>query len=82
MFALSDAREYSFSQVPYLEREEILANFSSRDGSSFRENWLTTRAKTNIMKLNLHNLRAMLPHLGNFKATRKSRNEGFQIWSK
>ena len=66
MFALSDAREHSFSQVPYLEREEIHAKFSSGDGSSFGENWLTTRAKTNIMKLNLHNLRAMLPHLGNF----------------
>ena len=23
MFALSDARDYSFSKVPYLEREEI-----------------------------------------------------------
>ena len=68
MFALSDAREYSFSQVPYLEREEIHVKYSSGDGSSFGENWrLTTRpAKTNILKLNLHNLRAMLPHLGNF----------------
>ena len=65
MFALSDAREYSLSQVAYLEREEIHAKFSG-DGSSFGENWLTTRAKTNIMKLNLLNLRAMLPHLGNF----------------
>ena len=41
MFALSDAREYSFSQVPYLEREEIHAKFSSGDDSSFGENWLT-----------------------------------------
>ena len=66
MFALSDAREYSLLQVPYLEREEVHAKFSSGDGSSFGENWLTTRAKTNIMKLTLHNLWAMLPHLGNF----------------
>ena len=62
MFALSNAREYSFSQVPYLEREEIHAKYSSGYGSSFGENWLTTQAKTNILKLNLHNLRAMLPH--------------------
>ena len=31
MFALSDARDYSFSKVPYLEREEEIA-----DQSNFR----------------------------------------------
>ena len=34
MFALSDARDYSFSKVPYLEREEKItdqSNFKQRD---------------------------------------------------
>ena len=30
MFALSDARDYSFSKVPYLEREEGIADQSKR----------------------------------------------------
>ena len=54
MFALSDAREYSFSQVPYLQREEIHAKFSSGDGSSFEKNWLTTRAKTKSSQFKGH----------------------------
>ena len=29
MFALSDARDYSFSKVPYLEREEEITNQSN-----------------------------------------------------
>ena len=29
MFALSDARDYSFSQVPYLEREEKITDQSN-----------------------------------------------------
>ena len=29
MFALSDAREYPFSQVPYLEREENITDRSN-----------------------------------------------------
>ena len=29
MFALSDARDYSFSKVPYLEREEEIADQSN-----------------------------------------------------
>ena len=29
MFALFDAREYSFSQVPYLEREEKITDQSN-----------------------------------------------------
>ena len=29
MFALSDARDYSFSKVPYLEREEEITDQSN-----------------------------------------------------
>ena len=31
MFALSDARDYSFSKVRYLEREEKITNQSKRE---------------------------------------------------
>ena len=55
MFALSDARDYSFSKVPYLEREEEItdqSNFVNNEtyftsGSRARlKKWPTKGAKT------------------------------------
>ena len=41
MFALSDARDYSFSKVPYLEREEKITDQSNfvkiTDQSNFKQ---------------------------------------------
>ena len=67
MFALSDARDYSFSKVPYLEREEMTdqSNFvKKRDvislqvpaarGSHFVENGYLTLRFPNMVKVNIH----------------------------
>ena len=47
MFALSDARDYSFSKVPYLEREEEITDQSNfRFPRPLEKKWPTNGGKT------------------------------------